>query len=71
MKFIFHRRHKSLLESSWLLLFTKLIDVYFENYMKHVNRDWFTLKGTPRVCVTALEGLRTTTKSARIFHKFL
>jgi hypothetical protein len=71
MKFILHRKHKSLLEISWLLLFTKLIEVYCENHMKHVNREWALLKRTARVCVTALEGLRTTRKSARNFHKFL
>jgi len=34
-------------------------------------RDWLMLQGTARVRVTALEGLRATTKSARNFHKFL
>jgi hypothetical protein len=38
--------------------------------MAHVNRDWFILKRTARVCVTALEVLRTTTKSARNLLKF-
>jgi hypothetical protein len=39
MKFILHRKHKFLLEVSWLLLFTKLIDVYCDNNVKHVNWD--------------------------------
>ena len=37
------------------MFFTKLIDVYCENHMENVNRDWFMLKGTARVCVTALK----------------
>jgi len=39
--------------------------------MKHVNRDCFMLSGTACLCVTALEGLNTTTRSARNFHDFL